>query len=145
MSARADQPLPAGARDDRARHHIQQRAPLYDKAQEGHYNLISALHKAMRGSDPDAAVLWRDRPGLRQPGRDPGRRAGRGTAGPTPAGRDRRGHRWAPSTTSSSWTSCASSPPANPERPQRCARGCSARPSPGRSAGPARPVPRRPG
>ncbi|WP_406182223.1 AAA family ATPase [Streptomyces canus] len=31
-------------------HHIQQRAPLYDKAQEGHYNLISALHKSMRGS-----------------------------------------------------------------------------------------------
>ncbi|MET7735828.1 replication-associated recombination protein A [Streptomyces sp. NPDC005402] len=39
-------------------HHIQQRAPLYDKAQEGHYNLISALHKAMRGSDPDAALYW---------------------------------------------------------------------------------------
>lgn len=39
-------------------HHIQQRAPLYDKAQEGHYNLISALHKSMRGSDPDAALYW---------------------------------------------------------------------------------------
>ncbi|SEE52287.1 putative ATPase [Streptomyces sp. 2131.1] len=39
-------------------HHIQQRAPLYDKAQEGHYNLISALHKSMRGSDPDAALHW---------------------------------------------------------------------------------------
>ncbi|WP_033825844.1 replication-associated recombination protein A [Kitasatospora sp. MBT63] len=38
--------------------HIQQRAPLYDKAQEGHYNLISALHKSMRGSDPDAALYW---------------------------------------------------------------------------------------
>ncbi|MET8981733.1 replication-associated recombination protein A [Streptomyces sp. NPDC004539] len=37
---------------------VQQRAPLYDKAQEGHYNLISALHKAMRGSDPDAALYW---------------------------------------------------------------------------------------
>ncbi|WP_435878572.1 hypothetical protein [Streptomyces werraensis] len=36
----------------------EQRAPLYDKAQEGHYNLISALHKAMRGSDPDAALYW---------------------------------------------------------------------------------------
>ncbi|WAP59126.1 replication-associated recombination protein A [Streptomyces sp. S465] len=38
--------------------HIQQRAPLYDKAQESHYNLISALHKSMRGSDPDAALYW---------------------------------------------------------------------------------------
>ncbi|MFT2817423.1 replication-associated recombination protein A [Leifsonia sp. A12D58] len=37
---------------------VQKRAPLYDKAQEGHYNLISALHKAMRGSDPDAALYW---------------------------------------------------------------------------------------
>jgi len=37
---------------------VQRRAPLYDKAQEGHYNLISALHKSMRGSDPDAALYW---------------------------------------------------------------------------------------
>jgi putative ATPase len=37
---------------------IQKRAPLYDKSQEGHYNLISALHKSMRGSDPDAALYW---------------------------------------------------------------------------------------
>lgn len=37
---------------------IQRRAPLYDKAQEGHYNLISALHKSVRGSDPDAALYW---------------------------------------------------------------------------------------
>ena len=37
---------------------VQKRAPLYDKSQEGHYNLISALHKAMRGSDPDAALYW---------------------------------------------------------------------------------------
>lgn len=34
------------------------RAPLYDKAQEGHYNLISALHKSLRGSDADAALYW---------------------------------------------------------------------------------------
>ena len=34
------------------------RAPVYDKAQEAHYNLISALHKSMRGSDPDAALYW---------------------------------------------------------------------------------------
>ncbi len=37
---------------------MQKRAPLYDKAQEGHYNLISALHKSVRGSDPDAALYW---------------------------------------------------------------------------------------
>jgi putative ATPase len=37
---------------------IQKRAPLYDKGQEEHYNLISALHKAVRGSDPDAALYW---------------------------------------------------------------------------------------
>ncbi len=37
---------------------IQKRAPLYDKAQEGHYNLISALHKSLRGSDTDAALYW---------------------------------------------------------------------------------------
>lgn len=37
---------------------IQRRAPLYDKSQDGHYNLISALHKAVRGSDPDAALYY---------------------------------------------------------------------------------------
>jgi putative ATPase len=37
---------------------VQRRAPLYDKGGEGHYNLISALHKAVRGSDPDAALYW---------------------------------------------------------------------------------------
>ncbi|MGJ0184584.1 replication-associated recombination protein A [Corynebacterium glyciniphilum] len=37
---------------------VQQRAPVYDKTQEAHYNLISALHKSMRGSDPDAALYW---------------------------------------------------------------------------------------
>ena len=37
---------------------VQRRAPLYDKAQEGHYNLISALHKTVRGSDPDAALYY---------------------------------------------------------------------------------------
>lgn len=39
-------------------HAVQKRAPLYDKTQESHYNLISALHKSMRGSDPDAALYW---------------------------------------------------------------------------------------
>ena len=37
---------------------VQRRAPLYDKNRDGHYNLISALHKAVRGSDPDAALYW---------------------------------------------------------------------------------------
>ncbi|MET0531693.1 MAG: replication-associated recombination protein A, partial [Microvirga sp.] len=37
---------------------IQRRAPIYDKGQEGHYNLISALHKTVRGSDPDAALYY---------------------------------------------------------------------------------------
>ncbi len=37
---------------------VQRRAPLYDKAQEEHYNLISALHKSLRGSDADAALYW---------------------------------------------------------------------------------------
>src|SRR5580765_8165601 len=37
---------------------VQRRAPLYDKTQEGHYNLISALHKSLRGSDTDAALYW---------------------------------------------------------------------------------------
>ena len=37
---------------------VQRRAPVYDKAQEGHYNLISALHKTIRGSDPDAALYY---------------------------------------------------------------------------------------
>jgi len=37
---------------------VQRRAPLYDKGRDGHYNLISALHKAVRGSDPDAALYY---------------------------------------------------------------------------------------
>ena len=37
---------------------VQRRAPVYDKDREGHYNLISALHKSMRGSDADAALYW---------------------------------------------------------------------------------------
>ena len=37
---------------------MQRRAPIYDKGQDGHYNLISALHKSVRGSDPDAALYW---------------------------------------------------------------------------------------
>jgi putative ATPase len=37
---------------------VQRRAPIYDKQQDGHYNLISALHKTVRGSDPDAALYY---------------------------------------------------------------------------------------
>ncbi|HEU5046323.1 MAG TPA: replication-associated recombination protein A [Rickettsiales bacterium] len=37
---------------------LQQRPPVYDKHQESHYNLISALHKSLRGSDVDAALYW---------------------------------------------------------------------------------------
>ena len=48
---------------------VQRRAPLYDKSQDGHYNLISALHKSIRGSDPDAALYWLAR--MFQGGEDP--------------------------------------------------------------------------
>ena len=37
---------------------VQRRAPIYDKSRDGHYNLISALHKSVRGSDPDAALYY---------------------------------------------------------------------------------------
>lgn len=37
---------------------VQKRSPIYDKDREGHYNLISALHKSLRGSDTDAALYW---------------------------------------------------------------------------------------
>jgi putative ATPase len=52
--------LPPAAPFDRAAltKAVQRRVPLYDKAQEGHYNLISALHKSLRGSDTDAALYW---------------------------------------------------------------------------------------
>jgi len=48
---------------------LQKRAALYDKAQEGHYNLISALHKSVRGSDTDAALYWFSR--MLEGGEDP--------------------------------------------------------------------------
>jgi putative ATPase len=37
---------------------LQKRSPAYDKDREEHYNLVSALHKSIRGSDPDAALYW---------------------------------------------------------------------------------------
>jgi putative ATPase len=48
---------------------VQNRALLYDKSGEEHYNLISALHKSMRNSDPDAAVYWLAR--MLEAGEDP--------------------------------------------------------------------------
>jgi putative ATPase len=48
---------------------VQQRALLYDKAGEEHYNLISALHKSLRGSDPDAGLYWLAR--MLEAGEDP--------------------------------------------------------------------------
>lgn len=47
----------------------QKRAALYDKSQEGHYNLISALHKSLRGSDADAGLYWLAR--MLEGGEDP--------------------------------------------------------------------------
>jgi putative ATPase len=49
---------------------IQRRAPVYDKNREEHYNLISALHKSLRGSDVDAALYWFQR--MLIGGEDPG-------------------------------------------------------------------------
>src|SRR6267154_3592833 len=49
---------PAEITDDIVRDALQKRTLLYDKAGEEHYNLISALHKSVRNSDPDAALYW---------------------------------------------------------------------------------------
>lgn len=48
---------------------LQRRMPIYDRQYEAHYNLISALHKAVRGSDPDASLYWLCR--MLQGGEDP--------------------------------------------------------------------------
>ncbi len=48
---------------------LQRRAAQYDKSGDGHYNLISALHKSVRGSDPDAALYWYAR--MLEAGEDP--------------------------------------------------------------------------
>ena len=50
--------LPAPLEPQGLARFVQKRQPLYDKAQEGHYNLISALHKSLRGSDCNAALYW---------------------------------------------------------------------------------------
>ncbi|MEP1229343.1 MAG: replication-associated recombination protein A [Litorimonas sp.] len=54
FAAKSDVPLDA----DAVAKLLQKRAPAYDRSGEQHYNLISALHKSMRGSDPDAALYW---------------------------------------------------------------------------------------
>src|SRR6186997_1762880 len=54
---------------ERVQQAIQRRALLYDKSGEEHYNLISALHKSMRNSDPDASVYWLAR--MVEAGEDP--------------------------------------------------------------------------
>jgi len=54
---------------DRVQQAVQRRALLYDKAGEEHYNIISALHKSMRNSDPDASVYWLAR--MLEAGEDP--------------------------------------------------------------------------
>jgi putative ATPase len=53
-AARGEETFDAAALQDI----VQRRAPIYDKSQDGHYNLISALHKSVRGSDPDAALYY---------------------------------------------------------------------------------------
>ena len=60
---------PADRRWRASQETIQRRALLYDKSGEEHYNLISALHKSMRNSDPDAAVYWLAR--MVEAGEDP--------------------------------------------------------------------------
>jgi len=60
-----DAPLDARAAAER----LTRRAPVYDKTGDGHYNLISALHKSVRGSDPDASLYWLAR--MLEGGEDP--------------------------------------------------------------------------
>jgi putative ATPase len=72
FSAGAATPEPTGTRRvdvPQLEESIRRRALLYDKAGEEHYNLISALHKSMRNSDPDAAVYWVAR--MLEAGEDP--------------------------------------------------------------------------
>jgi putative ATPase len=60
---------PAEITDDIVRDALQKRTLLYDKGGEEHYNLISALHKSVRNSDPDAALYWLGR--MLEAGEDP--------------------------------------------------------------------------
>ncbi|HEX2526796.1 MAG TPA: replication-associated recombination protein A [Geminicoccus sp.] len=58
VEALADLPEDQALDPERLGQVLQRRMPLYDRAQESHYNLISALHKSVRGSDPDASLYW---------------------------------------------------------------------------------------
>ena len=62
-------PTPREITDDIVRDALQKRILLYDKSGEEHYNLISALHKSVRNSDPDAALYWLGR--MLEAGEDP--------------------------------------------------------------------------
>jgi putative ATPase len=67
--ARSGAPALSEITDDIVRDALQKRTLLYDKAGEEHYNLISALHKSVRNSDPDAALYWLGR--MIEAGEDP--------------------------------------------------------------------------
>src|SRR5277367_1495771 len=67
--ARSGAPEPAEITDDIVRDALQKRILLYDKTGEEHYNLISALHKSVRNSDPGAALYWLGR--MLEAGEDP--------------------------------------------------------------------------
>ena len=62
-----DVKIPLGTQELMTR--LTRRASIYDKSGEAHYNLISALHKSVRGSDPDAALYWFSR--MLEGGEDP--------------------------------------------------------------------------
>ena len=66
---RAGKDKPAEITDEIAQDALQKRVLLYDKTGEEHYNLISALHKSVRNSDPDAALYWLGR--MLEAGEDP--------------------------------------------------------------------------
>ncbi|SPF39347.1 Replication-associated recombination protein A [Candidatus Sulfotelmatobacter kueseliae] len=67
--ARNGAPVAAEITDDIVRDALQKKILLYDKTGEEHYNLISALHKSVRNSDPDAALYWLGR--MLEAGEDP--------------------------------------------------------------------------
>jgi putative ATPase len=67
--ARSGAPLSHEITDEIVRDALQKRVLVYDKSGEEHYNLISALHKSVRNSDPDAALYWLGR--MLEAGEDP--------------------------------------------------------------------------
>jgi putative ATPase len=71
LAARTAKKTKSGAKvdKDRVKESLQRTHVMYDKGGEEHYNIISALHKSMRGSDPDAALYWLGR--MLEGGEDP--------------------------------------------------------------------------